>query len=231
MSLNEALLSVLLIQAPPGISAFSVEPVPECAPASACPGARWSSHYGTWVRTETVAAARVRYGEIADAAVDAAEQIHAESPKGWPVIGLVSLSIGTALLEGGLREDVQTGRGRSGKPDDAGGQGRGPGNEACLEQIHPLNFGRVTDPPHTAKSLLGRDHASLVRCFKAGMRLLNRTWSYCGKWVKAGYARDYTAVSLFVTGSSCVSDPHGKTRGRVRASRAVWSMLKQRISK
>jgi hypothetical protein len=162
------------------------------------------------VQRESADEGALRYATIADAAVEAVQselcrdddgkRIDGCTPypatvKRWNRRTALTALFGAAIPESGLREDVQTGRGRAKHPDDAGGQGRGPGNEACLMQIHPAIAWRfvpdLSDAERNAaaqggeerealmRTLVGRDRESLVRCFRTGLRMLATASAHC----------------------------------------------------
>jgi hypothetical protein len=227
-----ALLAVLEAQVPPGRTAYSVEPAAD---------GKASSFYGTTVRRESPETARVRYREIIEAAVAEVDFVLAESgSKIFTRTELVALTFGVAVQESGLREDVQVGRGRSGKPDDVDGEGRGPGNEACLMQINPVIAWRFADAPMDlklaaekgdrkareaiARTLLGRDRAALSRCFRAGIRMLVHGARWCSGQMSRS-APDWSAVAMYVSGVSCTTSQHGKTAARVNLARRIYWRL------
>ena len=164
----------------------------------------------------------------------------------------VALLNGAAIAESGLREDVQMGRGRAkrcppgrrsipgvcGESDD-GGQGRGPGGEACFMQIHPSIGGRFADgdpellgsaragdraaQEAVMQSLLGEEN--LARCWRTGLRALLHAKAYCDWWQAQSQMakRDpyYAVYSLYGTGTSCISPNHGKTLYRYKLFRSL----------
>lgn len=230
-SLAAALVAVLATVVPPGKTAYSVEPAPT---------GRYSSYYGTTVAKESPTTALRRYNEHAEVMVEQAAVVIAETGnKNFTLPELVALTAAVAVQESGLREDVQVGRGRSGKPDDAQGEGRGPGNEGCAMQILPSSAWRFADAAPELKllaakgnakareaivqSLLGHDRDSLRRCYRTGIRMLVRGASYCDG--RKGYRADWAAVSVFVAGNSCDTDPHGKTAARVNLARRIYQRL------
>lgn len=245
MSLTSSLLSVLLLQTSPGNTSFSVEVAQDCAAtAETCPDARWSSFYQAWVRRESRESAEARFAEIVSAAVDAANDVlcldEQERPRPgctpypgvvgkrgmrWTRTELATLTTAVAVIESGLREDVQVGRGSAKKPSDDGGRGRGPGKEACLLQIHPVIYQRFTDVP--LEGLLGREPANLRECFRTGMRMLITARAYC-----AGQAPrvpwDWAATAMYVSGTSCSSANGGKTGARTHLYRRMMAQLQQR---
>lgn len=245
MSLTSALLSVLLSQTAPGGSPFSVEVAGDCRDAQACQDARWSSFYGTWVRQESRESAKSRYAEIVLAAVQAADELLCVSGDDEPLAGCVpypgvrsrrglrwereelsAMSLSVAIIESGLREDVQVGRGSARKPSDDGGRGRGPGREACLLQIHPTIAQRFADVPLVR--LLGRDEESLRQCFLTGMRMLIRARAFCaGQAPRAPW--DWATMAMYGTGNSCTSANQGKTGIRANLYRRMIVQVRAKI--
>lgn len=267
--LKALLLQALLTQAPPGNSKYSVVPV--VCKADDCDGYRRSSYYDAPVRQETKDDAEPRYRAIAEAAVDAAlielcktEDGQSKSDcvvdpemKGWTVARAVEAMFGAAIAESGLREDVMNGRGKAKHPDDVGGEGRGPGGEACLMQIHPdIAWRFVPDMTGAerktaaatrasretvARSLLGGDSPSLTRCFRTGFRMLAHARSACAweakRWdameAKRGVTGtkptdlDWAMYSMFGTGQSCRAMNHGKTTYRWVLRSRVASSIEQ----
>lgn len=161
---------------------------------------------------------------------------------------------GAAIAESGLREDVQVGRGfarpcpKKGPrsipgvcgPSDDGGIGRGPGGEACMGQIHPsigwmfadgeaavlarAKAGDAVAREAIMQSLVGRDPASIERCWRASLRMLLHGVSYCGWWLRTSKMKqdwDYAMYSLYGTGTSCVSGNNGKTIYRTELFRKL----------
>jgi len=211
--LNEILLSVLVTQVPPGTSHYSVHSADCASTEPICPGAKWSTFYQTWVRKETKEEAIERYRDLSNKTIAVAESITCkdidEKPitdctpvrgaEAWRTLSLVAITASVVIAESGIREDVLMGRGRSGKPSDDGGEGRGPGNEACYMQIHPSTH---ADPT----SLLGP--AGLEQCLREGMRRLVHSHWYC-QWHPGSKASlepwDFKVFSLYGTGNSCIS--------------------------
>lgn len=225
--LSAVLLALMLKHRPPGETAFSVEPAPS---------GRYSSFYAQPVVRETRETGEARYEVIARELVGAAEDVlRIEKPRGaelWRFRDLVAVTTAVAVFESGLREDVQVGRGRARKPDDVGGQGRGPGNEACLVQIHPSVFARFA--PGGADSLLGTDSARVRECFRAGMRMLVQARAHCslvdaGRKVQ-GYDWLWATAAMYGTGNSCLSSNHGKTVLRVKLARKLMPALRRAAS-
>lgn len=228
------LAAVLETQVPPGRPGYSVEPAPS---------GRYSSFYGTTVRRETAETARKRYADIAAEIVESADEILAETgSKKFTRVHLVALAAGVAIIESGLREDVQVGRGWAKKADDVGGRGRGPGQEACLAQIHPLSAWRFPEPDvdpallkraskgewraqkAIADTLVGRDREALGRCFRTQARMLVHGAERCAGKSKV---RDLTwgTIALYVSGSSCTTPQGGKTAARYRLANKIEKML------
>jgi hypothetical protein len=225
MILADAIFSLMLLAAPPGKSAWSVEVVPitECAAdAQACPGARRSSFYGSWVRKESREHATKRYRVMATALAD--ELAESPDPANW-----AGMMIALAVNESGLREDVMVGRGRSGrtKPndkqyDDAGGQGRGPGNEVCVMQILPSMAQKYGGPD----ALLGGTPEALRLCFRAAIDQLRWARSRCSSVKSRTIGKNFTMSTMYAplamygTGNSCTSSNGGKTDKRHQT--ALW---------
>ena len=207
MNLATLLLQAMVLLVPPGHTKFSVEPV-DCR-ADDCDRYRRSTYYDGWVQQESQDAGILRYGTIAEAAVTAVQIElcrdengkpldgcipYPDAKRGWTRRSALSAVFGAAIPESGLREDVQTGRGRAKRPDDAGGEGRGPANEACLMQINPRIAWRFVPDLTPAEraaaqggaardalmtTLVGRDRESLVRCFRTGFRMLATAAAHC----------------------------------------------------
>jgi hypothetical protein len=170
-----------------------------------------------------------------------------------PFVAVAAMD-GVAIPESGLREDVQVGRGfaracpKGGPrsitgvcgPSNDGGMGRGPGGEACVAQIHPSVGWMFADgdPAVLARakagdgvareaimqSLVGRDAASIERCWRTSLRMLLRGVAYCGWWLRTSKMRqdwDYAMYSLYGTGTSCVSGNNGKTIYRTELFRKL----------
>ena len=242
-------VEVMALQVPPGMSSFSVEPGPCSSGAESCPGAKHSSFYGGWVSQESKETALLRYRVIAETAIDVAEHLgcktlfNEEIPdcvplkgaEGMGFITLVAMQIGAAIPESGLREDVLMGRGRSGKPDDVGGEGRGPGNEACLMQIHPRLYAH-------SEELLG--YEGLYRCFEVGTEALVRGLRHCSGMKLTGVPWDYRMFSIYGTGRACASSntikitrPNGtfywfsKTEYKLNTFRNVRNMIADRVKR
>lgn len=166
------LLTILLAQGSPGQTAFSVEAAADCAPtAPACPNARWSDFYGTWVRKESAETAAKRYELAATTLVAEARQLLCVDAAGaklegcvpypgvvagkrrrWDVVTLSSMGAAVAQLESGFREDVMVGRGWAKVPSQDGGRGRGPAGEVCFMQIHPSVAWRFADAPEDVRA-------------------------------------------------------------------------------
>jgi hypothetical protein len=238
-TLAAAILVAMEKAAPCGRSNWSVEPVPaaECAATSAsCPHAKRSSFYGGWVRKEGVAACTARRAQIASRlahVLDASER---------PVEEAAEI-VGIAINESGLREDVQMGRGRSEriKPtdpqyDDAGGQGRGPANEACLMQVIPS----MAKAYGGAEALLGASDEALDRCFRAGLSQLRWARAMCStkartRVLPTGAREDvgvlFATISRYGTGTSCLSDNMGKTSRRVKTVKWMTVIIKAELRK
>jgi len=158
-----------------------------------------------------------------------------------------------------MREDVEVGRGKAHHPDDIGGQGRGPGGEVCLMQVHPdIAWRFVPDltederktaskTPQSreavARTLLGKDRERLVTCFRTGLRMLAHAASACAGEdrreaaiaKRAGrkhepYAHlEWGMYSMYGTGQTCRSFNKGKTTTRVTTARVVADALTRAI--
>jgi hypothetical protein len=252
-ALKLVLFSLLVTHTPPGYTKFSLEVAADCsASAEECPEAVYSDYYKSWVRKESAEGGKERYQLIANAFVDAAQEVlcvgmadgcvpYPGAKIGtatWSVYGLVIASAAVATFESGFREDVMVGRGRSGKPSKDGGEGRGPGNEACLMQVHPSTAWRFADAPEDlykrakngdsqareqiAQSLLGGESEQLKACFKTGMRMLLRSRKHCA-WAAPDTHWDFAMYSMYGTGNSCTSINDGKTMMRTRMFRNLFN--------
>jgi hypothetical protein len=239
MNLSEAILVAMEKAAPPGKSGWSVEKVPvvECVADKLvpCVHAKWSSFYGTWVRTESKAAAVARYRKVA-------ESLAAELEGSSDPAGEAGRVVGIAVNESGFREDIQFGRGRSGRTkktdkqyDDADGQGRGPSNEACLMQILPSMATKYGGP----EKLLGDSDEALRLCFRAGLGQLRYSKVMCptskrtypGPTGPVVVSELYATVAHYGTGSSCTSANDGKTEKRVHTVEWVTVVIRNAMSK
>lgn len=219
MTLEAWLLSAALAMAPPGNTAFSVTPVASCAGSSVCAGAKRSSFYGTWVKQETAAEGRARYELITR---ELAAESEAQAVKPWTPRSLGAMALGIAIIESGLREDVQVGRGWAKLASDDGGMGRGPGKEAGFPQLHPSIASRFLDPGKKLEDVLGLNPEAVRLAWRAQLRMLVHARQYC--WAvapKTDWA--FATVSLYGTGTSCESINSGKTRRRVDAFRSILS--------
>lgn len=157
-SLAQILLALAVTQAPPGLSPYSRDILPECgqhpsaptcAPACADPSCKikWSPERKAWTRMESRENAFKRYIGITQALADTASRLLCEDPKGnayplqnceridWPDSAkMLSFSLLTVVLhESSLREDVEFGHGP---------KGRGAMGEACLVQVMPSQAAR-----------------------------------------------------------------------------------------
>jgi hypothetical protein len=223
---TQVLFALLVTQAPPGKSIFSVETVPECAGKDACEGAKWSSFYGTWVRQESAETATKRYAVIAEAITleTTAALCHEASgstvegctpqqgAKLWSWWGLVLTTAAVAIQESGLREDVQVGRGHAKKPSDDGGRGRGPGGERGLTQIHPT--------VRNDDALLGTSLEATRAQFRQAISMLVHARRYCA-WKSPKTEGVWASVALYGTGVSCTAPNFGKTAKRVDLARKL----------
>lgn len=190
------------------------EIVPVCQPATApmCRAPWWSPSHGAWVRYETREGAGQRLEVVAAAVAETAKRlyclddsgrrIHGCKPVRWGWDGrrntgtfreFVLTGIAAIIMESGAREDVEMGRGRYKKPVD-GGQGRGPGNEACLFQILPSAVYRFSDltaaeqikasnspkvREEMLQRLLGDSPEALERCSAIGFKMLAISRNVC----------------------------------------------------
>lgn len=223
-----------------------------------CKAPFWADSKGAWVRFESPEAAARRYELIADVIVDEARralfcegffnvasgdgavcvpqqwgsQGDTEAENGYRLTSLVGMSIAVAIPESYLREDVQTGRGRS-RPDHSGnvdyGEGRGPGNEAGFWQPHPTSawafMGYAERPKHDYLAVLvGEGRGPLERAASLFYREITHIRQYCGGVpVLKGSLSEiqrirwaYRAISMYGTGTSCDSWNGGKTMARYR---------------
>lgn len=235
--LKEILLSLLIQHTTPGATGFSVHVVEQCTGSLACSvdGARWSSFYDAWVTRESRQQAIQRYGVISTEMVASAERTLCRTETGpikdcKPVRGakrfrlydLAVLGAAVAIVESGLREDVMAGRGRHKQPVD-GGQGRGPGNEACLMQIHPTVSHSLSGGP--PEELLGEEN--LGKCFDAGLKLLVASRHKCMYLYPKGLDWDYGTISMYGTGNRCLSPNGGKTSKRQRLFRTMQARARE----
>lgn len=230
--MKSALLALLLANVPPGQTFYSVEPAPISMSHA---DAMWSSHYQTWVVQESAETGTRRYEQFVGALVDEARALLCadEEPdcapyrgeaswknaQPWTVEELVLLTTTTAIFESGLREDVQVGRGRSGEPSDDRGEGRGPSNEACFLQVHPVIGWRFADAspelrkaaeqgdPEAreviASSLLGTGRKAVASCLRTGMRMLIHARAHCA-WAAPTTPWAYATISMYGTGNTCL---------------------------
>lgn len=248
MNLQTLLLQTLLVVAPPGHTNFSVSPV-DCK--DSCSEYKWSSFYKSYVKKESVEDGVLRYTKIAESIVKTAQKRLClddslntienckKEIKGWRFVDLVSVIAASMIAESGLREDVQVGRGWSGhvKPtdpltDDAGGQGRGPGGEACLVQIHPSVFTKLNIDPNT---ILGFSEESLNNCFGLGMDMFAKSRNMCAyraaKHPEITHDWVFETYSLYGTGNTCESANNGKTTYRRGLYTSISSDFGARINK
>lgn len=204
------------------------EIVPVCDdPTMLCRAPRWSDTHGTWVRSETYATGHKRYVLASDALFEEAsgllcldefgDKVDDCVPMRWgynykrkknlgSLAELIGSALGSSIPESGFREDVQTGRGKNGKPVDEG-EGRGKGGEVCFAQIIPGMVWRFADwiteeereEAHNSKQkreeialqLVGAidDPEPLHRCFRVQLQMLAHSRGYCdvqtARWYKA----------------------------------------------
>jgi len=254
--LKELLLALLIQNVPPGQTKYSIEP----------------DGLGGY-RQESAETAKERYAEISAAMVDAAAELLCLAPDGskldgctpapgvellgkrrWTQTELVMTTAAAAIYESGLREDVMNGRGQAKHPDEHGGEGRGPGWEACQMQIHPAIAWRYADIDEqlraraarnepgareaVAQTLLGREH--LRNCFRAGMRMLLHSRAHC-EWVdistpkgsgaaivRSRYDWTFRTFSMYGTGNSCYSYNGSKTLLRSTLATKLIAKAKER---
>ena len=251
MILQALLLQTILKVAPPGYTKYSVTPI-ECQ-GEECSDYQWSTFYDTYVTKESKEEGTARYSVITEEIVLLAKNKLClddnlnpikdckKSPlfKGFNFVELVSLESAAAIAESGLREDVEVGRGRSGrtKPtdplaDDAGGEGIGPGGEVCLVQIHPLVLAKFKIDPQT---FLGSNSEALENCFSFGMDMFGRARNMCAyqaaKTPELEHDWVFETFSIYGTGSTCASSNNGKTAYRKSLFIAISSDFGARIKK
>jgi hypothetical protein len=251
MNLQALLLQTILIVAPPGHTVFSVIPV-ECE-GNACSNYKWSTFYNSYVKKESSEEGKARYEVITGSITKTAQKklclddslntisecTRSKAFKVWKFVDLVSVVSAAMIAESGIREDVEVGRGQSGhtKPndprtDDAGGQGRGPGGEVCLVQIHPLVLEKFQIDPNT---FLGTSEEALENCFGFGMDMFSRSRNMCA-W-KAAKTPDlehdwvFEMYSAYGTGSTCESSNNGKTTLRRELYAKISSDFGARVQK
>jgi hypothetical protein len=250
MNLQALLLQTILTVAPPGNSTFSVVPV-SCG--DTCSEYKWSTFYNSYVKKESVEEGKIRYAVITGTITKLAQKklclddslntipecTRAPAFKGWKFVDLVSIISATMIAESGIREDVQVGRGYSGHvkatdplTDDAGGQGRGPGHEVCLVQIHPIVLAKAKIDPNT---FVGLDEESLTKCFDFGMDMMSRSRNMCSyqatKTPSIEHDWVFETFSLYGTGNTCASANNGKTGIRRGLFTAISSDFGSRVRK
>ena len=249
------LLQTLQVQAPPGVTKFSV--TPDTCQAESCDGLKYSSFFSSYVHQETAVEGTARYKEITKALIRSAELETCKSldpaidelddcvpypaAKGWGLMDLIESSIGVMIPESGLREDVMNGRGSHKHPDDVGGEGRGPAGEACLMQIIPSSIaafapgGWSTGP----EDLLGGDQEHLQNCIRTGMRMLMKSMAHCdwstklekkliinGEVIERQYDRHFGMYSMYGTGNSCWASNGTKTSYRTSVYNRAASTIR-----
>lgn len=204
------------------------ELVPVCDEATMlCRPPRWSGTHGAWVRTESPDAALLRYDLAAQTLDEMArfvlcidewgDKMKGCQPLRWgynfkrkqnlgTLEELVGSALGSAVPESGFREDVQTGRGKNGRPVDEG-EGRGKGGEVCFAQIIPGMVWAFADwlsdeereearsskakREEIALTLVGAidDPEPLRRCWYVQLRMLAHSRGFCdmqmARWYKA----------------------------------------------
>ncbi|MCK9567362.1 hypothetical protein M0R72_00245 [Candidatus Pacearchaeota archaeon] len=250
MNLQILLLQTILVVAPPGHSAFSVVPV-ECG--DSCSEYKWSTFYNSYVKKESVEEGKTRYEVIIGSIIKTAQKklclddslnkisdcTRSKAFRGWTFVDLVSVVSASMIAESGLREDVEVGRGRSGHTkkndpltDDAGGQGRGPGGEVCLVQIHPLVLAKFKIDPET---FLGTSEEALENCFSFGMDMFSRSRNMCSwqasKTPTLKHDWVFEMFSAYGTGSTCESANNGKTPYRRGLYTSISSDFGSRVKK
>jgi hypothetical protein len=229
----DIILATALALVPPGQSAYSVVPLPECggpvlriadlgtdpAPAAcSAPGVAWSSHHGALARQETADEGRSRYETIARAldavSLEATSSAEGERPLWpWPRRELVAGLLTIARHESGFRRDVHEGVGPAALGDCSRGRdGVRRCRSVCLVQVQTGGLdGRRGG--WLGRDLVGLDLASTSRCLRAGAELLARSrWSCArgGDWFAP-------SVALYGSGVSC-----GTRRPWVQARAATY---------
>jgi len=265
MLTKELVLALLTTHSSAGATKFSVESADYCMrafpPASCTVPTKHSSFYNGWVHQERLETALARYEKIVEALDDVAKELLCRDdsgrdedcvpyvgeydfggPRYWSLLSLETAGAAVGLLESGYREDVQVGRGRSGKPSDDGGEGRGPANEACFIQAHPKEawrFASGPDPVTLARAelgdaeaqeavmqtMLGREPEKLRECWRVGLKMLIHSRAYCQWWLGANKVKadgDFAMFSMYGTGNSCTSGNGGKTALRVAQFRSFY---------
>lgn len=217
-------------------------------PSVLCQPPRWAQSKGAWVRYESPEAAKVRYADAVDAVVSVgSELLCTDSAEGCEAIrwgwdkatkrntgtlrSLALLAFAVGVPESGLREDVQTGRGRSRRDHSGmvdGGEGRGPGNEAGYWQAHPTiawhfmgMLGRPDREGHYLDPLVGEGVEPVRRAARVALLMLAHSREWCrvnskSSPIERQYAWAWAAISYYGTGSSCDSYNEGKTEYRYR---------------
>jgi hypothetical protein len=214
-----SILAAMLSLVPPGQSAYSVVPLPECGGpvlriadlgttsepvACSAPGVTWSSHHSALVRRESEAEGRARYETIARA-LDAVSLEATTAPKGerplwpWPRRELVAGLLTIARHESGFRRDVHEGVGPAALGDcRRAADGSLVCRSVCLVQVQTGGLdGRRGG--WLGRDLVGLDVDRTARCLRAGAELLARSrWSCSrdGGWFAP-------AVALYGSGVSC----------------------------
>jgi len=217
---------------------------PACELTPTCPGEsplctppRWSDYRDGWVRVETKEEAATRYRVAAEALVRTATYltrctdstgsvIEECTPIRWPegAHSAACAMLSSSIWESGYREDIMTG---------APPAGRGPDGEGCVMQVMPqhiaANVSWLTDEQRKTlssedivKMVLGKDQASLERCYEAGGRMLAKFRSYAGSKCKHT-TWTYSMYAAYGTGGACVppstraasEEEKADTQGRV----------------
>jgi hypothetical protein len=231
--LFESLLAAMIGLAQPGLSPYSVVPVPTCGDnplKPACtetPKPTWSPLYGSFVRQETRDEALKRYLDIAKSIQKVADDSTkpttvdgAEQPAIWPwsaedmARGLATI----AFHESGYRRDVQTGVGKSALGDcgywNAKGQKVGAEEarataaqyicrSVCLVQV---NTGGLNGTRYgmTGKDLVGLDRAAIEKCFSAGARAFSNARGRCATTKTDDWFKK--TIASYGTGKACETD-------------------------
>jgi hypothetical protein len=215
----------------PGCGTDKLVPTCEIAPVCdeptmLCRAPRWSDTHNAWVRSESYATAYERYElstsilfEQASALLcldEYGDKIEDCTPIRWgyswkrkrnlgTLPELIGSATGSAIPESGFREDVQTGRGKSGKPVDEG-EGRGKGGEVCFGQIIPgmawvfADWITEEEREEARKSKAKREEIALQlvgaiddpeplrRCFRVQLQMLAHSRQFCdmqaARWYK-----------------------------------------------
>lgn len=224
--LSEIILKVMLAISPPGVSMYSVVPVPECGfdrVAQACATLpqgepfRWSNALGGYVRLESPAEGTLRYRAIAQAIEAVSERMSQarvvdgyDEPPVW-LYPARELAYGLATIayhESGYRRDVHEGIGAAALGDCRKGKGNSAKhcNSVCLTQI---NMGGLSGRKHGyyGSDLVGLDGASMRRCFTVAARILAAARNRCSRRTPGNWFQG--AIYAYGSGANCVD--HGPT--------------------